>query len=90
MLRVNFTKEALQTLQSFPPKHAKQIAGKIQQLALDPTSLPIKELKGSDGFFRAKSGEYRIVFSVDQLELKIWLIGKRNDDDVYKRFSRKI
>ena len=90
MLKVNFSKDALQTLQSFPAKHAKQIAGKIQQLALDPTSLPTKQLQGSAGFFRAKSGEYRIVFSVDNDELKIWLIGKRNDDEVYKRFSRKI
>ena len=89
MLRVNFTKDALETLQGCPPKHAKQIAHKIQQLSTDPTSLPIKELRGSEGFFRAKSGEYRIVFSIDNHEFKIWLIGKRNDDAVYKRFERK-
>ncbi len=89
MRRVNFSKDALSALQSYPAKHAKQIAGKIQQLALDPTSLPIKELKGAEGFHRAKSGEYRIVFSADDQELKIWFIGKRNDDEIYKRFMRK-
>lgn len=46
-------------------------------------------MKGSKGFFRLKSGEYRIICRVDGEELKIWLIGKRNDDAVYKRFERK-
>jgi mRNA interferase RelE/StbE len=89
MLKTNFSKDALAALHSFPQKHARQIAGKIEQLALVPTSVPTKELKGSSGFFRAASGEYRIVVSIDGLDLRIWFIGKRNDDEIYKRFLRK-
>lgn len=89
MLRLNFTPDALSSLESLPAKHARQIAGKIVQFSQNPSSLPIKEIKGSEGFFRLKSGEYRIICSIDGEEMKIWLIGKRNDDAVYKRFERK-
>jgi mRNA interferase RelE/StbE len=89
MLRVNFTPDALDVLKSLPSKHARQVAGKIEQLAQDPSGLPVKELKGSDGFFRLRSGEYRIIYRVQGQELQVWLIGRRNDDDVYRRFERK-
>lgn len=89
MLRVNFTPDALEVLKELPVKHARQVASKIQQLAETPNGLPVKELKGSEGFFRLKSGEYRIIYRVQDEELQIWLIGRRNDDDVYRRFERK-
>jgi mRNA interferase RelE/StbE len=89
MLRINFTSDALAQLEDLPAKHARQIASKIMQCAQNPSSLPMKEMKGNEGFFRLKSGEYRIICRIDGEELKIWLIGKRNDDAVYKRFERK-
>jgi mRNA interferase RelE/StbE len=89
MLRVDFTPDALKTLNSIPAKHARQVAEKVRQLAQDQAGLPIKELKGNEGFFRLKSGEYRIIYRVESDTLQIWLIGQRNDGDVYKRFERR-
>ena len=37
---------------------------------------------------RADIGEYRIIYRVESDTLLIPLIGKRNDDDVYKRMKR--
>jgi len=33
-------------------------------------------------------GEYRIIYYVDGEVLRVPLIGKRNDDEVYKRLQR--
>ncbi len=88
-LRVNFVRGTLKELQSLPEKHTRQIADKISRLAADPASVPVKELKGGEGFFRAASGEYRIVFRIEGEELEIWLIARRNDDEVYRRFLRR-
>ena len=39
-------------------------------------------------FRRADVGEYRIVYRVEGDILKVALIGKRNDDDVYRQLKR--
>lgn len=38
---------------------------------------------------RADSGEYRIVHEHDDPELRVLLIGKRNDDEVYRLLRRR-
>jgi mRNA interferase RelE/StbE len=39
-------------------------------------------------FYRVDSGEYRIIYFVEKNILNIKIIGKRNDDEVYKRLQR--
>ncbi len=39
-------------------------------------------------FWRADVGEYRIVYRVEENCLKVALVDKRNDDEVYKKLSR--
>ena len=46
-----------------------------------------KELKGYP-YRRADIGEYRIVYRVEGDVLKITVVGKRNDSDVYKKLAR--
>ena len=41
------------------------------------------------GYRRADIGEYRIIYRVAGDTLEVLLIGKRNDDEVYHRFSRR-
>jgi mRNA interferase RelE/StbE len=41
-------------------------------------------------FHRVDIGEYRIVYAWDDKTVDVFLIGKRNDDEVYKRLKRKI
>lgn len=88
MLRVNFLNPALKAFKLLPVKHARQIAEKIELLKLNPHVLPIKELKGEEWFFRLRSGEYRVIYRIKDEELQIWLIWKRNDDAVYRKFQR--
>ena len=88
MLTIKLSKQANKTLDSLPSKHARQIAGKIKSLADNEHNVPSVELKGHSPWRRAKSGEYRIIFSVENDELNIGLIGKRNDDEIYRLVQR--
>ena len=91
MLRINLSKEAERFLKKIPAKHSKQLAERLYALLQDPESLPSVELKGYAPYRRVKSGEYRIIFYVEDETLFVPLIGKRNDDEVYqllKRFLR--
>ncbi len=87
MRKINLSKRTQDFLKSCPPKQGKQLSQKILSLALNPVPHDAKKLKGSD-YVRTDSGEYRIVYEFDELEVRIVLIGKRNDDDVYKRVLR--
>ncbi|MEG4271497.1 MULTISPECIES: type II toxin-antitoxin system RelE/ParE family toxin [unclassified Microcoleus] len=72
------------------PKIAAQIAKKV--LALNVDSLPndSKQLIGYPGYYRVDSGEYRIVCSFNSEEdlVEIILVGKCNNDEVYKKLER--
>ncbi len=82
--------KALDFLKDLQPKIAAQIAKKIFALNLDPFPSDSKALIGYPDHFWVDIGEYRIVYSYvpsDNL-IEIVLVGKRNDDDVYKRLKR--
>ena len=90
MLRPELNRAAVRFLQRLPPKHAKQIAGKIVALCSDPGPPDTRPLKGKQADYRhVDVGEYRIIYFVEGEVLRIPLIGKRNDADVYQRLKRK-
>ncbi len=71
-------------------KFAKQIALKIKELAVKGHTHDSKKLKGNlSSYHRADTGEYRIIYKIENDELIIPLIGKRNDGEVYKLMERK-
>ena len=89
MLEIRFSKQARKfTKSGVPAKHLRQIALRLQSLAANPNSLPTEELKGFAPYRRATSGEYRIIYRLEDNIFHVTLIGKRNDDEVYKLVSR--
>lgn len=87
MLKLDLTKAALGFFEQLPPKQFRQVANKVFSLMENPEPHDSKELVGHP-FRRADVGEYRIVYRVEDDILKVALIGKRNDGDVYKRLKR--
>lgn len=79
----------LRSLQRGNSKHAKQIARRIIALETDPLPPDSRQLVGHDRYRRVDTGEYRIVYLLDDDRLIIDVIGKRNDDEVYRRFGRR-
>lgn len=88
MRRIELSRAAGSFLRELPIKQARQIVEKLNALASDPESLPTEPLKGYAPLRRARSGEFRIIFAVDNDTLDVRLIGKRNDDEIYKALQR--
>lgn len=88
MLKIEFSKDSEKFLMRLPPKHGRQIAQKLQGLRENPYPHDAEKLKGYE-YFRADIGEYRIIYEADDSVVSILLIGKRNDDEVYRKLKRK-
>ncbi len=79
--------EFLENLKRQKKQHV-QVASKLFSLSRNPYPQDCKKIKGEKReFFRVDSGEFRIVYSVEGDTIKIVLIGKRGDDEVYRRLK---
>jgi len=91
-VKINFSKQAACAARDLQPKPARQIAARIAKLAVDPRPQDSKKLHGLD-CLRVDSGEYRILYWLGEEEgevvLNIEAIGKRNDNEVYRKQKRK-
>ncbi|MDD2851598.1 MAG: type II toxin-antitoxin system RelE/ParE family toxin [Desulfuromonadaceae bacterium] len=83
MLKLQLSRESGKFLDILPPKQFHQVVKKIFSLLTDPRPNDTKELKGYP-FLRCDIGEYRIVYDVSEEVLRVIVVGKRNDDEVYK------
>ncbi|MEG3872653.1 MULTISPECIES: type II toxin-antitoxin system RelE/ParE family toxin [unclassified Microcoleus] len=90
MAKLDGLQTVLDFLKGLPPKIAAQIAKKVLALNVDPLPNDSKQLIGYPGYYRVDSGEYRIIYSFNSEEdlVEIILVGKRNDDEVYKKLER--
>ncbi len=91
MLRIELRRDARKFLRRLPPQQNRRVARKIAELSEDPNPPDSKQLKGkASEYQRAAIGEYRIVYRVEGETLRVFLIGKRGDSDVYRRLARKL
>ena len=89
MLKIDSSRQATKFLKRVQPKHGKQIARKIQELRRNPRPHDSRPLKGRESVYRrADVGEYRIVYRVEGDTLRVYIVGRRNDSDVYRRLER--
>lgn len=89
MLRIEISKRAEKFIETLPAKQKRQISAKIIELASNPQPHDSIQVKGFPQFRRTSVGEYRIIYHVkESIVLVIVLVGRRNDDDVYKQMKR--
>ena len=85
MYRIIIKKKAKKFIDKLPKNERKRIALEIEQL---PNGEDIKRLKGENnrGLFRLRVGDYRIIYSVDNRELIVYVIDAGNRGEIYKRY----
>ena len=88
MYKIDITKSSGKFIKKLPPKQYRQVVGTILNLRENPTPHDSQQLKGSPEFQRVDIGEYRIIYRFDKDTIYIAVVGKRNDDEVYKRFKQ--
>jgi len=84
---IDITHDSLKFLRTLDPRQFRQVVTALFHLLQDPEPHDSVSLSGFP-FRRVDIGEYRIIYHVDGEVLRVPLIGKRNDDDVYRRLRR--
>jgi mRNA interferase RelE/StbE len=87
VLPLSLSRASVRFLDTLPPKQCRQVTRKIIMLMANPQPADAERLKGYD-YSRVTVGEYRVIFDVHDGALRVIAIGKRNDDDVYRRLRR--
>jgi mRNA interferase RelE/StbE len=90
MLTLDLSKQAFTFLDQLPAKQGRQVADKLTALSNDPASIPSEMLAGFAPLRRVRAGEFRIVYAVEGDMLRVRLIAKRNDDEVYRLLKRSM
>lgn len=82
-MKLLLSKAARDFLDTLPPKRFRQVVTTIFRLLSEPYPHDSKQLKGYP-YHRVDIGEYRVVYEIAGDEVQILLVGKRNDDEVYR------
>ena len=84
---MDITHDSLKFLRTLDPRQFRQVVTALFRLLQDPEPHDSASLTGFP-FRRVDIGEDRIIYHVDGEVLRVPLVGKRNDDDVYRRLRR--
>ncbi len=88
-MKLSITKQALKAIAGLDAKQYKQVGSTIFGLFNNTEPHDSKALKGAEhSERRVDVGEYRIIYTASNDVIEILVIGKRNDNDVYKTWER--
>ena len=81
--RIFFRKSVWQDIEKIPRKSLQQIMKRIAALAADPRPRGCEKLTGQERY-RLRQGIYRIIYSVQDDELTVWVVKIGQRKDVYR------
>ena len=79
-----FFKESVwKDLKKIPKKDVQKILKKIERLGDDPRPCGCEKLTGQERY-RIRQGRYRILYSIQDIELTVWVVKVGHRSDVYR------
>jgi mRNA interferase RelE/StbE len=69
--------------ESIPKKDLRKIIERIGELMINPRPRGCEKLIGQDRY-RLRQGKYRIVYSIQDKELTVWVVKVGHRKDVYR------
>lgn len=83
MYKILLLPQAQKDLDNLPDKIFKQIRNKILQLSKNPRSFGCLKLTAEEGY-RIRSGNYRLLYRIDDRDKKIFLYRIKHRKEAYK------
>jgi mRNA interferase RelE/StbE len=84
--RIEFKPAAVRALAALPNPDQRRIRTRIDALAAEPRPPGAVDLRGSpEGFLRIRSGDYRIIYLVQDRVLLVIVVTIGHRRDVYRR-----
>ena len=81
--KVFFKKSVEKDFEGIPKKDLKKIIDRIGGLAEDPRPQGCEKLTGQERY-RLRQGCYRIVYSIQDNELTVWVVKVGHRKDIYR------
>ena len=78
-----FKESVWKDLKKIPRNDLKRIISRIEKLGDDPRPMGSEKLTGEE-LYRVRQGNYRIVYSIKDNELTVWVIKVGHRKDVYR------
>ena len=88
--KIFFKRSVEKDLRSIPKKDLKRILDRMNLLAEDPRPSGSEKLTGQERSNRIRQGLYRIVYSIQDNVLVIWVVKVGHRKDVYRSSEPKI
>ena len=83
MYKIIIKKKAKKFIDKLPKNEKMRIVKAIEVL---PNGEDIKKLKGDSDLFRLRVGDYRIIYTVDNGELTVYVIDAGNRGEIYNKY----
>ncbi len=84
MYRIIIKKRAKKFIDGLPQSERRRIIAALEQL---PNGVDIKKLKGHRDLLRLRVGDYRIIYTVDNGELVVYVIDAGSRGQIYNRYE---
>jgi mRNA interferase RelE/StbE len=81
---VEFTATAEKQLDKFPDATRRRLIEAISRLGENPRHTGTKKLSGEEGFYRTRSGDYRIVYRIEDNRLLVLVVKIGHRREVYR------
>ncbi len=81
---VDFAPSAARQLKKLDAAGFARVRGTIDLLEADPRPPGAKKLVGGDGAWRVRSGDYRVVYDIDNKRVRILVLAIGHRKDVYR------
>lgn len=81
---IEFSKPALKQLSKLPQKMRQKVADEIGSLADDPRPADCKKLSGEDDLYRIRTGDYRVIYRIQDDVLLVLVIRIGHRKEVYR------
>ena len=81
--KIFFKKSVWKDFKSIPNKDLKRIIKRIESLSTNPRFPGCQKLSGQERY-RLRQGRYRIIYSIQDEELTIWVIKVGHRKEIYR------
>ena len=83
-MEIKFHKRAVKFINSLPIRERQRIKEGIYKLLSSPESCDIKRVEGYGDLYRLRIGQYRVIYTKDNVILFVVDVGNRGD--IYKKY----
>ncbi len=82
---IQFRPSVWKDIKRFPKRDLVKIKKRIEELSLNLPDLSSTKMQGNNTFHKIRSGDYRIVYQIDDDKLIMLIIKIGRKNDIYKK-----